>query len=175
MSEGRPSPPADQAKVSVMVAVPPVVAFRLFTEEIDLWWRRGLRFRIAGKNRGIIHLEPRLGGRLFESVETRAGTKVFETGRITSWEPPARLAFDWRAVNFAPAEKTEVEVTFEPLAPPRLELHSRGSSGAPRSRWTGLLADERALVGRLDDVLPAPVRYNFSGFEISRPSVKPTA
>ena len=116
MSEVRPSLPADQTKVSVRVAVSPSVAFQIFTEEIDLWWRRGLRFRIAGKNRGIIHLEPRLGGRLFESVETRAGTKVFDTGRITSWEPPDRLVFEWRAVNFAPAEKTEVEVTFEPLA-----------------------------------------------------------
>jgi uncharacterized protein YndB with AHSA1/START domain len=37
---------------------------------------------------------------------------VIETGRVTVWEPPVRLAFDWRAVNFAPDEKTEVEVLF---------------------------------------------------------------
>ena len=34
-------------------------------------------------------------------------------GRITVWEPPSRLVFDWRAVNFATDEKTEVEVTFQ--------------------------------------------------------------
>src|SRR5262249_33243947 len=106
--------PGDQIKVSVSVAVEPSVAFRVFTEEIDLWWRRGLRFRVAGKNQGIIHLEPRIGGRLFESFETKAGTKVFETGEVTAFEPPARLVFEWRGVNFAPGEKTEVEVTFEP-------------------------------------------------------------
>lgn len=71
---------------------------------------------------GLIHIEPRVGGRLFESFEvgeaesgqTAAQTKVVETGRVTVWEPPFRLVFDWRAVNFSDAEKTEVEVTFEP-------------------------------------------------------------
>src|SRR5260370_8266765 len=106
--------PGDQVKVSVSVAVEPSVAFRVFTEEIDLWWRRGLRFRVAGKNRGIIHLEPRVGGRLFESFETNAGTRVFETGKVTAWEPPARLVFEWRGGNFAPGEKTQVEGTFDP-------------------------------------------------------------
>jgi hypothetical protein len=78
----RAAAPSDHVKVSVSVAVEPSVAFRTFTEEIDLWWRRGLRFRVAGKNRGIIHLEPRLGGRLFESFDTNAGTRVFETGKV---------------------------------------------------------------------------------------------
>jgi uncharacterized protein YndB with AHSA1/START domain len=109
-----PSLQGDQVKVSVSVAVSPPVAFQVFTEEIDLWWRRGLRFRVAGKNRGIIHMEPRVGGRLFESFETKTGTQVFETGRVTFWEPPARLVFEWRGVNFAPGEKTEVEVVFRP-------------------------------------------------------------
>jgi hypothetical protein len=29
---------------------------------------------------------------------------------VTVWEPQVRLVFEWRAKNFAPAEKTEVEV-----------------------------------------------------------------
>jgi uncharacterized protein YndB with AHSA1/START domain len=109
-------PPGDQATVTVLVGVPPDVAFRVFTEEIDQWWRRGLKYRVAGKRRGIIRLEPRVGGRLFESFDTSDGTRVVETGRVTSFEPPARLVFEWRAVNFAPAEKTEVEVLFQPSA-----------------------------------------------------------
>ena len=102
----------DQATVSVLVEVDPAVAFRVFTEDIDRWWRRGLRYRVAGKHRGIIHLEPRVGGRLFESFATSAGEQVVESGRVTAWEPPSRLVFEWRAVNFAPSEKTEVEVIF---------------------------------------------------------------
>lgn len=106
--------PGDQARVSVLVKVPPEVAFAVFTEEIDLWWRRGLQYRVSGKGRGIMHLEPRVGGRLFESIESKGGTRVVESGRVTAWEPPARLVFEWREVNFAPGETTEVEVTFDP-------------------------------------------------------------
>jgi uncharacterized protein YndB with AHSA1/START domain len=104
----------DQARVTVLVAVEPDVAFRVFTEEIDQWWRRGLKYRVAGAKRGFIHVEPGVGGRMFESFETDAGTKVVETGRVTAWEPPSRVVFEWRAVNFAPDEKTEVEVAFVP-------------------------------------------------------------
>jgi hypothetical protein len=31
----------DAARVSVTVAVPPPLAFEIFTAEIDRWWRRG--------------------------------------------------------------------------------------------------------------------------------------
>jgi uncharacterized protein YndB with AHSA1/START domain len=99
---------------SVLVRLPPAEAFRIFTEEIDGWWRAGLRYRI-GRRRSVVHLEAKLGGRLFESFETANGdAKVKETGRVTCWEPPSRLILEWRAVNFAPDEKTEVEVVFEP-------------------------------------------------------------
>jgi uncharacterized protein YndB with AHSA1/START domain len=110
----RPGLPGDEARASVLVKVAPDDAFRVFTEEIDRWWRRGLRYRVAGTRRGIIHIEPGVGGRLYESFEADTGTRVVETGRVTAWEPPGRFAFEWRAVNFAPAERTEVEVVFEP-------------------------------------------------------------
>jgi uncharacterized protein YndB with AHSA1/START domain len=105
--------PGDQVTVTVLVRVPPVEAFRIFTEEIDDWWRGGLKYRI-GKRRSVVHLEPRLGGRLFESFEAASGPKVKETGRVTCFEPPERLVFEWRATNFAAEEKTKVEVRFEP-------------------------------------------------------------
>jgi uncharacterized protein YndB with AHSA1/START domain len=104
----------DQARVSVRVDAEPAVAFRVFTEEIDQWWRRGPRYRVAGARRGIIRLEPGEGGRLFESIDEPAGARVVESGRVLEWSPPRRLVFEWRASNFAPAEKTEVEVAFEP-------------------------------------------------------------
>jgi uncharacterized protein YndB with AHSA1/START domain len=103
----------DQARVSVAVAVPPAFAFRIFTEEIDQWWRRGFKYRMAGNNPGIIHLEPKLGGRLFESYETASGTLLKEIGKITEWEPPLRFSFEWRAANFSGSETTSVDVRFE--------------------------------------------------------------
>jgi len=108
------SAPGDQARVAVVVDVAPDAAFRLFTEEIDQWWRRGSRYRVSGRDRGFLRLEAGVGGRLFEEIESPAGARVVETGRVTVWEPPGRLVFEWRAANFAPSETTEVEVRFEP-------------------------------------------------------------
>jgi uncharacterized protein YndB with AHSA1/START domain len=104
--------PEDQACVSVLVAVPPEDAFRIFTEDIDQWWRGGMKFRTVGSSRTIIHLEPHLGGRLFEAIPSGSENKIVETGLVTVWSPPTRLVFEWRAVNFALSEKTEVEVLF---------------------------------------------------------------
>jgi len=104
----------DEARVTVLVEVPPEAAFRIFTEEIDQWWRRGLRYRVSGKGRGIMVLEAGVGGRVYESVETPSGPRIFETGQVRAWDPPRRLVFEWRAINFAPDERTEVEVLFEP-------------------------------------------------------------
>lgn len=108
--------PGDQARASVLVHADPELAFQVFTEEIDRWWRRGLKYRMAGKRRGIIHLESKLGGRVFESFESSTGTRVIETGRVEVWEPPSRLVLSWRAANFAKSEVTEVEVLFAPSA-----------------------------------------------------------
>jgi uncharacterized protein YndB with AHSA1/START domain len=100
-------------RVSVRVSAPPGAAFRLFTEDIDAWWRRGPAFRSGGRRGSVIRLEPGVGGRFLESVATSSGTRTEERGRIVAWEPPARLVFEWRGANFATDEKTEVEVVFE--------------------------------------------------------------
>ena len=102
----------DAAIVSVNVAVAPAIAFDLFTTELNLWWRPGLAFR--GYTAGELILEPRLGGRLFERRAPDAQAPVLERGRVLVWDPPMRLAFTWRASNFAPHESTRVEVLFEP-------------------------------------------------------------
>jgi uncharacterized protein YndB with AHSA1/START domain len=103
----------DQARASVLVKVEPREAFRIFTEEIDAWWRGGLAYRL-GRDRSVVHLEPKLGGRLFETFHTASGQQIEQTGSITAWQPPALFVLEWRAVNFAPDEQTEVEVRFEP-------------------------------------------------------------
>jgi hypothetical protein len=104
--------PGDQARASVSVAVPRQEAFRMFTEEIDRWWRRGLKYRVAGQRRGVIALEPGVGGRLFESFDGKAGERVIVTGTVTHWDPPASFRLRWRNVNFRPDEHTEVQVDF---------------------------------------------------------------
>jgi len=100
----------DSAAASVYVAVALDDAFDVFTTEIDLWWRHGRRYRIGGKQPGKLVFETRLGGRLFETV----GERTFVVGAVVEWDPPRRLALEWRAVNFAAHEKTLVEVTFTP-------------------------------------------------------------
>lgn len=102
----------DRARVTVHVKATPSVAFRVFTEDIDRWWRRGLRYRALPS--GLLQLERRSGGRLFELCEGPDGARVHECGRVVAWEPPRRLAFEWRARNFEPGETTLVEVEFVP-------------------------------------------------------------
>ena len=82
----------------------PREAFDVFTREIDLWWRQGPRYRIAGRRRGQLAFEPGAGGRLFETFELAAGRARSWSGRSSPWEPPRRLALEWRGVNFAPDE-----------------------------------------------------------------------
>ncbi|MGH9323095.1 MAG: SRPBCC domain-containing protein, partial [Vicinamibacteria bacterium] len=102
--------------VSVLVKVAPEDAFSIFTTEIDLWWKQGPAYRIAGRKRGQINFECGREGRLFETFELASGPRTFEVGKILAWEPPQKLAFEWRGVNFKPDEKTMVEVTFQPSA-----------------------------------------------------------
>ena len=114
MTDVQTVPPGDRVTVSVQLSVSAEAAFHAFTDEIDRWWRRGLPYRVSGNKRGILRLDPWIDGRLYETIETETGTEVAESGRITAWEPPRRLAFEWRAINFEPDDTTTVEVTFEP-------------------------------------------------------------
>jgi uncharacterized protein YndB with AHSA1/START domain len=107
--------PSNQASVTVFVEAPIDVAFTVFTEETDLWWRHGRKYRIAGKHPGTLQFEPKAGGRLFETWSDSRGNRMHEIGRILAWEPPSRLMFEWRGVNFAEGESTEVEVAFRAI------------------------------------------------------------
>lgn len=102
----------DAARVSVSVAVPPAVAFDIFTRDIDRWWQRGPRYRHGSARSGLLYLEPRVGGRLFESFGDAPDAQGFEIGRVLVWEPPHQLSFSWRNVNYAPDELTRVIVDF---------------------------------------------------------------
>jgi hypothetical protein len=120
--------PGNKVTVSVTVDTDPATAFLLFTEETDLWWRRGPQYRIAGRTPGIIQFEPRLGGTLTESFLDQR----FIMGEITVWDPPRQFQFEWRAVNFAPGESTTVQVLFEPVpSGTRVTVHHTGWASLP--------------------------------------------
>jgi uncharacterized protein YndB with AHSA1/START domain len=106
----------DRARVSVSVAIPPSHAFHVFTADIDQWWRHGMKFRHSASRSSLLRIEPKVGGRLFESFEAEGTQHIVEVGRVRVWEPPRQLTFTWRNANFAPDEHTEVEIQFEPTA-----------------------------------------------------------
>src|SRR5258706_11910241 len=96
--------------VALRVKASPERAFAAFVEEIGEWWRPNILFQTTPRP-GVLSFEPGEGGRL---IETRAGGKVFEIGRIVAWEPPGRLVFSWGQANFPVDLYTEVEVGFPP-------------------------------------------------------------
>ena len=69
-------------------------AFRTFTERLDTWWplhtHSVAAYMTDGARRAVsARLEPRVGGRLYETMDD--GTEGF-WAEGTAWEPPHRLA-----------------------------------------------------------------------------------
>ncbi len=102
----------DKVRVTVFVKVPPAFAFEIFTQQMNLWWRRGPAYRVSGKEHGTLSLEPKLGGRITESNDR--DEVVHEVGEVLAWDPPHRLVFSWRSFTFVEGETTSVEVLFAP-------------------------------------------------------------
>jgi uncharacterized protein YndB with AHSA1/START domain len=114
---------SETARVTTFVDVSPSDAFEVFTAEVDLWWRRGPRFRGGGATSELRFERDAQGHRLVE----QSGEDVFEIGRVRAWEPGKRLVLDYRLRNFAANEKTEVEVRFEATGKgTRVTLEHRG-------------------------------------------------
>jgi uncharacterized protein YndB with AHSA1/START domain len=104
-------------------------AFQAFVGEIGAWWRPNGLFQTTPRAPGRLAFEPGEGGRL---TETLAGGKVFEIGRITAWEPPARLEFSYRQANFPLELHTQVEVRFEAVGEEtRVSIEHRGFDQVP--------------------------------------------
>jgi len=101
------------AGVSVSVTVPldPMAAFRLFTGEVDLWWKHGEAYRF--RRASVMRFEGEEDGRL---VEAFGGGREREFGRVTAWAPGVRLAIAMREPRFGEPVTTDVEVTFVAVA-----------------------------------------------------------
>jgi hypothetical protein len=98
---------ATTTAVSVTVGVDPATAFTAFTEELDLWWVRGPINYFDGARAVEMRCEAGVGGRLLEVYDRETGEGL-ELGRITVWEPGARLT--WKSS----VDDVEIEVRFEP-------------------------------------------------------------
>jgi len=103
-------------------------AFRVFTEDIDLWWKQGPRFRVHAERPSTMRLEPHEGGRFLEVYADDA----FELGKVRVWKPPERVVFEMRGRDFKPDELTEVDVRFELVdAGTRVTVHHTGWDALP--------------------------------------------
>ena len=93
------------ATAEAEVATDPAGAFAAFTEEIDSWWVRGAINFFDAARAVEMRIEPGVDGRVLEVYEGDA----LELGRITVWEPGARLAYR------SSVDDSDVDVRFEPV------------------------------------------------------------
>jgi hypothetical protein len=147
----------DAIVVTTLVAVDPGTAFAVFTDEIDLWWRREPRFR-AGARPGAMRFEPG-AGRLPRLIEEADGG-VIEVAQATAWDPPRRLVVAWRGTTKVAGAETEVEVRFDPEGDAtRVTIEHRGWDRVPAKHpgrhGAAGLALEGLLGGFWGDLLTA--------------------
>lgn len=91
---------------SVRVRCDVATAFRIWTEQIDLWWPKG-HSRSGDPNTTVL-LEPRRGGRLYE--RTSDGVE-HAWGEIIAWSPPDYFAYTWY-LGSGPTQPTRVDIHF---------------------------------------------------------------
>lgn len=114
--------------VAIRVPASPEDTFDAFTEDIGLWWRPSALFQLTPRGDGTLSFENR--ERL---ITTLASGKVFEIGKVTTWDRPARLAFSWRQASFTADQITSVDVTFEAIGEDtRVTVTHRGWDTIPQ-------------------------------------------
>jgi hypothetical protein len=115
----------DVVTVTIEVALDPLVAFEVFTEEIGRWWRPGPINWYDNRRAVGTRIEPGVGGRWLELYDEAAG-EVLEIARVQVWEPGRRLVLLYRDGGHE-LDGTEVEVRFEPIDDgTRVTLEHRG-------------------------------------------------
>lgn len=89
-------------------------AFRIFTEEIAAWWPLAshTRARTAEGQRTVaVTIEPRVGGRIYETLADGA---ELEWGEVTGYSPGELFSMLWTMGRARP-QHTDVTIRFEPL------------------------------------------------------------
>jgi uncharacterized protein YndB with AHSA1/START domain len=101
----RPLPPVERRTT---VSWPPAEAFERFTARFGEWWPVSTH-SIGGTRVTRVVFECEVGGRIFEEF---ADGRRYQWGRVTAWEPPARVAFTWHPSRDESLAQ-DVEVRFE--------------------------------------------------------------
>lgn len=97
-------------------------AFRIWTEQIHLWWPAG--HSRSGDPQTRIVIDGQVGGRFYEQASSG---EEFDFGSVIVWEPPHRLEFTW-FLGSSPEMPTRVHIQFTPLSTNEtlVEVNHRG-------------------------------------------------
>ena len=107
---------------SIIVKRDAVGAFRVWTEQIKVWWPAG--HSISGDPRTQVFIESKVGGRFYERASDGA---EYDWGRVIIWEPPHYLAYTWY-LGSGRKIPTRVDVNFVSIDSnqTRVEIEHRG-------------------------------------------------
>lgn len=107
---------------SIVVEVDVAKAFRLWTEQIRVWWP--VSHSRSGDPRTKVFIEGKVGGRFYECASDGV---EYNWGAVDVWDPPDRLAFTWY-LGSSWEHPTRVEVHFVAMAEnkTRVEITHRG-------------------------------------------------
>ncbi len=108
--------PSEAIRKTIIVECGPDQAFVTWTDRINAWWPKG--HAPSGDPASVLYMEPKAGGRFFERTP---GGREHELGRVTVWEPPHRLVYDWY-LGSGVGRPTQVEVTFSPAGKGRTRI-----------------------------------------------------
>lgn len=131
-------------------------AFATWTERFALWWPPG--HTASGDPDATVHLEARLGGRIFE--RTTDGREI-DWGEVTRFEPPNRLGYLWHIrrtreaatdvlVQFEDDENGGSRIRIEHTGWERLGEEGAAWRDANQGGWAGLLPHLKAVAEEED-------------------------
>lgn len=130
--------PENVIKKSIIVELDIERAFRVWTEQIGLWWPA--THSLSGDPKTQVFIEGNVGGRFYE----RSSNGIeYDWGTVEVWDPPYRLAFKWY-LGSSSELPTRVEVRFIALDEnkTRVEIEHRGPEligelwGSNKSRYS---------------------------------------
>ena len=101
----------NSVRKTINVQAPQAVAWRVFTEQMGMWWPLAV-YKIGKTSAVDAIIEPQVGGRWYERGDDGS---TCDWGSVLSWEPYSRLVLSWD-INadwqYDPDLKTEIEVCF---------------------------------------------------------------
>ena len=112
----------DVISKSITVQCAVDTAFRVWTEQVSLWWPQG--HSLSGNPNPQVFIEGKVGGRFYERTPDGA---EFDWGEITIWDPPRRLTYNWYLGSSA-EQPTKVNIYFTARGPDstRVDIEHRG-------------------------------------------------